>query len=237
MNADLVKRARDFSKTLNFYISDCENGIGRVPRGKLVEIQNEFRELAQALESPVAQPVPVGDETIDQYADRLEREAFGRTVLDPPATPQPASAGPVVALEAQPEPLRCGRCVVLSPEERADRIANGLHVEWAEGVGYHYFPSYDPQQQAPDAVDKLREGDIAGCTALDAVTNTLSSSPPPVGVSEAVLDVVTQAADLQCELSSHYVLRAAAQKLLVSLLHSQPPAPKEPASGVTEASE
>lgn len=47
---------KQFSRTLNFYISDSENGISRVPRDKLVEIQQYIADLDDPKAS-AAEPV------------------------------------------------------------------------------------------------------------------------------------------------------------------------------------
>lgn len=53
-NAIVKARSPRFAETLNFYISDSENGISRVPRQKLVEIQTELRRLTAALQQGAA---------------------------------------------------------------------------------------------------------------------------------------------------------------------------------------
>jgi hypothetical protein len=47
-----------FAETLNFYISDAENGLCRVPRQKMVEIQTELRRLATPAQGTVERAEP-----------------------------------------------------------------------------------------------------------------------------------------------------------------------------------
>jgi hypothetical protein len=52
LEAVLSLPSLDFAETLNFYISDSENGISYVPRQKLIEIQDAIRALSAAPASP-----------------------------------------------------------------------------------------------------------------------------------------------------------------------------------------
>jgi hypothetical protein len=56
------------------------------------------------------------------------------------ASIQPTPATGVDRMGVEARVPRSGRAVQITKEEADQREARGLHVEWAEGVGLHYFP-------------------------------------------------------------------------------------------------
>lgn len=67
-----VERAEpNFAETLNFYISDAENGLCRVPRQKMVEIQTELRLLASPARAEAVtvsiKPMKLSDDRCDYF--------------------------------------------------------------------------------------------------------------------------------------------------------------------------
>jgi hypothetical protein len=71
--------AIEFAETLNFYISDAENGISRVPHQKLVEIQEELRRLAALAHPQQAAPM-LGDARalFEHWAKQPGQDALAR---------------------------------------------------------------------------------------------------------------------------------------------------------------
>lgn len=63
--------------------------------------------------------------------------------------------------------MRGGRFVRITKEQAAEREARGLHVEWDEGVYYHYFPHYDPPEvKAADEAQQRNVEEIGDDYAL-----------------------------------------------------------------------
>jgi hypothetical protein len=62
-----------FSETLNFYISDSENGICRVPRQKMVEVQQALRALEAALSRRPAEGIKPTDAAA-MWQELLEKD-------------------------------------------------------------------------------------------------------------------------------------------------------------------
>ena len=60
--------------------------------------------------------------------------------------------------------LRSGRFVILTVAQALARKRAGLHVEWDEGVLYHYFPDDDPppDQARTDGRRDHRRAALAG---------------------------------------------------------------------------
>jgi Lar family restriction alleviation protein len=84
----------DFAETLNFYISDSENGISRVPRQKLVEIQNELRAAALTRKSIGVDELAIALNA--HYDDNDDWTTIARKVLFAlSATPPVAQTGTV----------------------------------------------------------------------------------------------------------------------------------------------
>lgn len=52
--------------------------------------------------------------------------------------------------------LRSGRFILLTVEQALARKRAGLHVEWDEGVLYHYFPDDDPPPGSEHENRKMR---------------------------------------------------------------------------------
>lgn len=272
MHADLVRRAQNWL--------DATDGLATVKRKNIEPI---VRDLAQALECPVAQPVPVADATryaeqlavslaskhysevvqwrplsgdliglltqIDNMTTGLSRshggvaqvEAAGQgsapvQVSNPApattlsATPQPASAGPVVALEWKP---------------------NGGKSLWTEELifGVYYVAYEDGDNWLVERGQFLSEGStriafgpkemaLAAAQAdfEKSIRPALSSSPTPVGVSEAMKAAAERVVWFDwSDNDSDAVAAIEALRQALAALRSQPPAPKEPAPGVTEA--
>ncbi len=91
--------------------------------------------------SAVADYLELRDESVGpDEADEAERQESAREILSIVAVHQRI----LEKRDAPIPPPHCGRAIPITADEAADREAQGLHVEWAEGVGHHYFPESSP---------------------------------------------------------------------------------------------